>query len=432
MTTRTLSIMLLALALPTTPALADDPAITLAALMEAGRRSHPTLAKRPLLAESLAIQDDQIDQIYWPHLSLGAQATWQSDVTSLPISVPGIAITPPAKDQYKVTLELQQTLWDGGVASRQKRVAAHRTQVLAAQTDVEWYQVRDHILQLYFAAVVQQELAHQAEQLDAHLAKIIEQARVGRANGVLIERDVLLLEARQIEARQAANDAEAQLVTARRGLADLTGMALAADRGFAPEAACVSQTDPRTPPDRLHRPELAVLAAQHQLLIAQDDLDTAADRPRVGVFATGGYGRPGLDALSNQFELYLLGGVQLTVPLTYLYAGTHERAHRQLAVQQALLARQRDVVVAQIDVQLDAARAEQARLDAALTLDAQLVDLRERARAFTETQLALGTATATDLVNDLTQEDQARSRRVVHRAQRSLACRQLAFIAGDL
>ncbi len=118
------------------------------------------------------------------------------------------------------------------------------------------------------------------------------------------------------------------------------------------------------------------------------------------------------------------------MPLTYLYAGTHRNGSEQLAVQRALVARQRDTVVKQVNLELDTQTTELHRLDAVIRLDDGLLDVRERARKQTELQLELGTASMTDLINDLTQEDQARTRRAVHRAQRNLACHQLALIKG--
>lgn len=424
---RTLPTLALAtLVLCPSVAIADEAQITLAALIEAARLSHPTLARSPLIATALDIQRSQLDRAYLPRIALGGQASWQSDVTSIALSVPGVSITPPSKDQYKATIDVRQSLWDGGVTSGQKRLATSRAQVETAKVDLEWYQVRDRISQLYFAGLVQQELLRQAEVLERRLATILEAVRVAQRNGILIERDVLLVQARQLEARQTANDARAQLATVRHSLADLTGMTLTASQGFdVPPTACPLG------PKSLRRPELAILVAQDQLLAAQDTLDEAADRPRVDAFATGGYGRPGLNALADKFDFYFIGGVQLTVPLTQLYARTRDKASRQLAVQRRLLDRQRDAVITQINVQLDTEREQVARLDAALRIDAELLDVRERARVITESQLTLGTATVTDFVNDVSQEDLARSKLAVHRAQRSLACQQLGFIAGE-
>ncbi|MEZ4399190.1 MAG: TolC family protein [Kofleriaceae bacterium] len=425
-----LAVLALAAARPTT-ARADDGAVSLAALIEAARQHHPTLARQPLLARSLALQERLIDQAYLPHAQLAGQATWQSDVTSIAIPIPGVTVTPPPNDQYKVTLEIQQSIWDGGRARSQRHVAAGRAAIAEQQVNLEWFQVRQRILELYFAGVVQQQLAAQAATLDRRLGEVVAKVQVAQQHGVATPRDVLLAQARQLEAQQALADAQAQLASVRRALIDLTGTTIAADAALtAPPIAC----DPAAPtaPAALHRPELDALTAQAGLLTAQDEVDRAADRPRLGAFATLGYGRPGLNFLDPTFQPYVIGGVQLTVPLTHLYAGTRAKTRQQLEVQRALLDRQRDAVLTQVEVQLDAQRAEIGRLDATLALDEQLAQVRVQVRGETETQLRLGTATMTDLITDLSQEDLAQSKLVVHRAQRSLACHQLAFIQGEL
>jgi outer membrane protein TolC len=407
--------------------------VSLKSLMDAGQQSHPSLAKRPLLASSLELQNELINRAYWPRLSLNGQASWQSEVTSIDLPTPGPTISPPSKDQYRATLELQQSIWDGGITANKKHVAESRTRVEQEKVNLEWYQLRDRILELYFVGVVQQQLRTQAETLERYLGTVVEKVQVALTNGVAIERDVLLAQARQLVARQALSDAAAQHDSALRSLQELTGTRLASETTLeSPAIHCSATERARPSPDAVHRPELSVLTAQGALLDAQVELDNAADMPRLGAFATGGYGRPGLNALKDEFDFYFIGGVQLTVPLTYLYAGTHGNSREQVAVQRSLLARQRDAVMLQVHVQLETQRAELRRLDAAIAMDDELVDVRERARKQTELQLSLGTATMTDLVNDLSQEDQARSQRVLHGAQRNLACHQLAFIMGDL
>lgn len=407
--------------------------VALKSLIAAGRKHHPTLAKKPLLVDSLRLQSQKLDRGYWPKLSLIGRANWQSDVTSVDIAIPNVMIAVPPKDQYKVAFELQQSLWDGGVISRKKRIARSRSLVEDEKANLQWYEVRGRILQLYFAGVVQQELEQQAHTLESHLGTVVKEARVGLKSGVLTRRDVLLVEARQLEARQAIADADAQLRSIRRSLSLLTGTHLGQQTRLAPLASnCKAATEDANHVAVLRRPELGVLAAQASVLAAEEQLNRVVDRPRIGAFATAGYGRPGLNALSNQFDSYFIGGVQLTVPLTYLYAGTRKNDREQLAVQRSLISRQEQAVKTQIEIQLAEQRAELHRLESNLEIDEQLVQAREQARKQTDLQLSLGTATMTELVDDLSLEDRARTTRAVHRAQRSLACHQLAFIKGEL
>jgi len=408
-----------------------EPSVSLESLLDAGRKHHPALAKHPLISQSLELSRSKINRAYWPQLSLGGQATWQSEVTSISIPLPGVSISPPAKDQYRATLDLKQSIWDGGVAAERKQVAETQSRVEHEKANLEWYQVHDHIVELYFAGVVQQELEAQGKALQHYLGAIVDKAQVALKSGLTTERDVLLAQARQLEAGQAMAEAAAGLAGVRHSLEDLTGARLSQDvRLAAPAQSCVEpETHPA--PSALRRPELSLLDAQAQVLDAQEELDRTHDYPQLGAFATGGYGRPGLNFLNTDFGFYFIGGVQLTVPLTYLYAGTRGNGREQLAVQRALVARERDAVVKQVNVQLDTTTAELRRLDAVIELDDGLLDMRSRARKQTELQLELGTASMTDLINDLTQEDQAKTRRAVHRAQRTLACHKLSLIKGN-
>ena len=409
------------------------PAVTLSALLEASRHHHPTLAERGLLKQSLAAEKSQLDAAYYPQLAVGGSATWQSDVTQLDLPVPGVEIEPLPKDQYKLTLDLQQTLWDFGGTADRKRVAETRARLRQRQVDVEWHQIRNRIVQLYFTGVVQQQLRAQAHTLDGYLATTVEKAQVALAQGVVTERDVLLARARKLQARHALVNAEARLQGVRRSLAELTGQALGPDAVLAaPEVHCEQRDDQRVFAQTLKRPELEVLSAQREILDAVQEAEEAADRPRISAFATTGYGRPGLNMLSRDFDFFFMGGLRIAIPLTYLYSGTHRQARAQLAKDRAVVDKQQEALLIQVNTELSQQQAEVQRLDATLALDAELVALREGARKQVEVQLELGTATMTDLLNDLSQEDQARSQLAIHRYQRSLACHEIALTLGEL
>lgn len=64
-----------------------------------------------------------------PQLSLSAQATWQTAVPAFPDALTGmltqygVGMPGMNKDQYKVQLEVTQTIWDGGKSAADKRIA---------------------------------------------------------------------------------------------------------------------------------------------------------------------------------------------------------------------------------------------------------------------------------------------------------------------
>ncbi len=414
---------------------ADSPSgqtVSLARLLDAGAKNHPATAKHELLAESLRLSRKKLSRTYWPELSASASATWQSDVTSLDIALPGVTLAPPPKEQYRATLDLRQKIWDGGVSSKQRTLSENLIAIETEKTNLEWYQVRERILQLYFAGVIQQERREQALALEGNLERIIENVRTLLENGMVTNRDLVLVQARKLEARQAIADAEAQILSAKKSIEDLTGVAISAnERLYAPGRHC-APTTARATAEGLQRPDLALLAAQEQVLHAKNDMERVSDRPKVVAFATGGFGRPGLNFLEDNPSAYFIGGVSLQVPLTYLYTGKRDTARQQLAIQKSLIARQHDSLTLQIRTQIDSQESDLTRLQVAIAHDSELLSLRVRAREQTELQLSLGTATMTDLVSDLSEEDVARARGVIHKVQRDLACHKLAHIKGTL
>ena len=100
-----------------------------------------------------AVTDESIRKIgtYWqPQVYVNAQATYQSDVTQLPISFPGIEIPVLSKDQYKATLDINQMLYDGGIVHQQKELQLSGSEIEKQKIEVEIYKLREKINQLYF------------------------------------------------------------------------------------------------------------------------------------------------------------------------------------------------------------------------------------------------------------------------------------------
>ena len=117
---------------------------------EKAAKHHPSASQRALIHEAAALQVKQFNRNYLPQLSLNGQATWQSEVTSVEIPFPGINIEAPPKDQYRVTLDLNQTIWDGGINKRQKDMASKASYTDQKKLEAELWMIRKQVHQLYF------------------------------------------------------------------------------------------------------------------------------------------------------------------------------------------------------------------------------------------------------------------------------------------
>ena len=113
---------------------------------------------------------------YYPEFSIAGKATYQSDVFTLPISNPLFDIPEIPKDQYQVTLNLQQKIFDAGVTHGQRMVQEAKSSVAENQLNAELYNIKDIVSQLYFSALIFQEnlkILNQSEQTILSQQKLI-------------------------------------------------------------------------------------------------------------------------------------------------------------------------------------------------------------------------------------------------------------------
>lgn len=94
---------------------------TLQQVQELARQNYPLIKQKELIQQTREISIANLQKGYLPQFALNGQATYQSDVTRVKIPVPGVNIEPPGRDQYRVTADVNQTIYDGGLIKQQKK-----------------------------------------------------------------------------------------------------------------------------------------------------------------------------------------------------------------------------------------------------------------------------------------------------------------------
>lgn len=403
-------------------AAAQEQHLSLDSAWQYARQYYPLLKQQQVVDEVTALQLRNIRTNYLPQVELGGKATYQSDVTSIPIKLPNVNIPAPAKDQYNVELLVKQTIWDGGATAGQRGVQLAQQKAEQQKVEVELYKLRQQVMQVYFNALLWEENIAARKQLLAEVKQRMERLQAGVDNGTVLASQVDLLKAELLKTEQQVYEAETGKRAALDVLALLTGKTVNENTRLQLPAAQPAQST------ALHRPELQLYRYQADVLQQQGRLTDTRSLPKISAFAQGGYGRPGLNMLENKFDFYYMGGLRLSWTLwNWRYNRTEKAILRQ---QEQTVAAQSETFELQTRSQLVQQSAEISHLAASLEKDKEIVTLRKNIRTVSAAQLDNGVMTVHDYLSDLHAETQAVIAEKTHRIQWVYATLNYQVIKG--
>ncbi|MEP6999887.1 MAG: TolC family protein [bacterium] len=410
----TLAMALLPLPLASAQAPSQD-TVRLGTLHTSALQRDPRARALELLSAQARLRQRNFDAELRPSLSVESQAQYQSDVARVPLVLPGVTLPTPAHDTYDAKLVAQQRLFD---ATRAPRRAVEDAQVAESQARLRatLFGVRQNVNDLYFASLRAQsqlaELATTITDLEAQLHVAETRVREGSA----LASEELAIRAELLRRRQSV----AELIALRRAslevLADLTGTPLDTLTVLeTPElGAEVARVRTELPSLRT-RPEYEQFARARDVLQRQDDVRASQDKPKVSAFGRAGYGRPGLNPLSDTFDGYWLAGVQLQwTPWNW---GTTARDREVLSLQRQIVSADEQQFTESLrrGVAQDLATID--RLDAVVSSDDDIVSLRERIAAETSARFGEAVVTSAEYVDKQTDVLSARITRALHRVE---------------
>ena len=397
------------------------PALTLGQCYELAEAQAP-LRRQLALNEAQAANNRTrlAAQLRLPQLAVNGQASYQSEVTKIPLDAPGISIPTLSKDQYRLTLDATQTLFDGGATRRQQELETLNAQVSNQQVAVSLYRLREQVNGLYFGTLLTDENIRLRQGLRADLQQRRQALLARRANGIATGQDVARLDAEVLSLAQLLRELAATRAGLLRQLGELLGQPLPPDTRLETPAAL---------PTAVSRPEPALYARQKELLAGQQKLADARLAPRLSLFGQLGYGRPTLDFLRNDFHGYGLAGVRLNWNLNNYYTCRQDRETIRLgldavAVQQAAFEQGQRVALAGQQTAVD-------RAQTLLTTDAELIGLRQKIQATAAVQLDNGLIGFSDYFTEANNLTLARLNEQLHRLQLLQAQAELQTTRGS-
>lgn len=374
---------------------------------------YPLLRQQPLLQQNLNLALDNLSKSLWPQFNVSGQGTYQSAVTTIPVSFPGFDFPAPSKDQYKIYGELSESLTDWLKVPSQKAVQTLNSAVQQASLETDLYKLKDRVNQVFFSILLTDERLVQNElslkDIDAGIARV----ESGIRNGTDYKASLDRLKADRLRNRQRAVELQSQRNSYAHLLCLLTGL----PEGSAAQLESPAMPNPST---ELRRPELQVYNLKDQTLAAQEHVLDQRIIPQVTVFVQGGLGRPSpLNFISRDWSTYYLAGLRISWPLSSLYTLKNER--QQLEIERRTNAVQRETFEFNTRNTTEQQLAEVQQIRQLYTMDEDVVALRQSVKQTAKVQLDNGIITASDYLREVDAEDLARQDRALHKVQLLLA-----------
>ncbi|MEP7255359.1 MAG: TolC family protein [Ferruginibacter sp.] len=369
------------------------------------------LAQQKALTIAAGNMAEKNQNLKWlPQVDLNAQATYQSAVTSFPVKLPNVNVDELSKDQYKTTLEIIQPIYDGGIISGQKKLQHITNSIESQKVEVDLYQLKAKVNSYFFTALLMEENIRLMDIVKEDLNNNIKKASAQAANGIATNSNVDVLRAELLKTEQKMIEFNAVRKGAMQMLEILTGTTIAENTSFTKPAgtAVVAETV-------IARPELKLFDFQKQQFQQQSKLVNAKSNPKLSFFTTGGYGKPGLNQLKNEFQWYYIGGVKLSVPIMNHF--TQQKEKNLLKIQEQIVDKQKENFLSNNQQLLLQQKNEVEKYQQLVATDADIVALRTKIKENASFKLANGIITSSDYIIELNAENQAMLNQKLHEIQ---------------
>lgn len=374
----------------------------------------PLMRQQALLKEIEQLQTENLNKNYFPQLAANARASFQSDVTKVPLEMPGVAIPSPDKDMYDFYLSLDQLIWDGGVTRQQKLLQQIDLEISQQQLEVEFYKIKEQVNGLYFKIL----LLQQSRQLliinQQAVAEKFAEIASGVAHGMVLPTSADVLQAQILQLDQNIAEIDADLRANYSMLGELLQIPLDENT-----ALLLPEPPIYTLSFQNQRPEYLLMGMQQNMLQQSRQLTTSAYMPKVIANARAGYGKPGLNMLNNEFDAYYLLGVGLRWDIIN-WNKKNNQLHL-LEINSAIIQTQKEAFDRNTRVRVIDDIAQIEKYSSLMEKDEEIIILRQRITKAAASQLDNGSITSSAYLDELNRETLAAMELELHRIQLSMA-----------
>lgn len=380
--------------------------------IEKTKANYPLVRQYELIEKSAQFSIENASKNYIPQISVSGKASYQSESTTFPFSIPGFSGFELPKDQYQVVAELQQVIWDGGNVKAAKELVRANKDEAAEQLNTNMYALNERVNQIFFGILMIDCRIEQNRLLCETLERNLAAVEACFRNGTVLQADVDAVKVELLNAEQQAVEMKYSRKSYVEMLSLFTGEKYADDEVF-----LVPDVVERPSLTDNNRPEMRLFEAKRNVLLTKEKSINTGFMPQFGLFVQGGFGNPGLDMFKDEFRPFYIAGIRFSWNIGKLYTLKNDR--KDIATRLMMVDAEKNTFLLNTKIQ---AVGENRKIDALreqIEKDEEIARLRTRIRESAEAGNRNGTKSVTDLLTEINKE---------YMAKMALECRKIEMV----
>jgi outer membrane protein TolC len=395
--------LLLALILTTSKPMFGQ--LTIESCHQMARENFPLIRQYELIEQTQEYTLSNANKSYLPQLDITLIGGVISGLPSF--SMPGTEPSSASDFNAIAILQLNQTIWDGGMTKARKGIGTATAVVDKAALEVTLFELEKRVNNLFFGVLLLDEQLKQLQILRSTLQRNADRVKVAVENGTAFRSDVdeamveVINTSQKIETLRSNRDAYMQVLGA------MTGHTFQKD-----EKLAVPTVDTDIIGLENKRPELALFQSQHDLLQAKSDIDQALVYPKIGILGFGAFIRPGAEFGASTLQNVLVGGISINWSLGSLYRDGNNKKLTEVSM--ADVALREEAFLFNSNMEQTQTRIALKKYEKLIAQDREMLALKSRIKKAYDTKYENGICTMAELLNRTNEESMARQNLVVH------------------
>ncbi|MCK4664674.1 MAG: TolC family protein [Bacteroidales bacterium] len=375
-------------------------------------KNYPISKQKEYFINSNNLKIKNISAKYLPQINMSGQATYQSDVTRINVELPfqlKIDIDEPTKDQYKISLDVNQVLFDGGLNKSQKKVENANLNVNIQQVEVKLYKLKEQINKVYFNILLLQETETALKIMNDEIVRKLNIVESGIKNGILLQSNADILKAELLKIEQNIIEINMNKQASINILAELISYEIKKNTYIKLPKIIINDSIIK------NRPELTLFEMNKTKLDVYSGLLSKKKMPMLYGFGQLGYGRPGLNMLSNEFDPYYIFGAKLNWNIWDWRQTNREK--QILEINKNIIDSEKETFNKNKNIAIQNEDIAITKYNYLIEKDNQIILLRNNITKEAAAQLENGIITSTDYLEKLNAEIQAKINLETHKIQ---------------